>query len=220
MQVVVKDVEVVGLYLLFVLGQSQGYLGGGMIGNLGVLGVGVGGGMLFGIMFGLFGWDLLFVLSGSGYVEGQFCVLGVVVVFQGFVQVVKEVQESRVVDVERFFLMKEREVNICLWEVQICCMEMEIVEILGVLGCGVECNVQNGVWLVYGVKVEQLSFVDQLKLYYGDLYVEFCGFMVGVRDDLKYNWWEVCRKVFDFRQLFLKVIIVIQNVIRCIEESG
>lgn len=35
-----------------------------------MLGVGVGGGMLFGIISGLFGWDLLLVFFGSFYFEG------------------------------------------------------------------------------------------------------------------------------------------------------
>lgn len=220
MQVAVKDAEAAGLHPLFALGQSQGYSGGGTIGNPGVSGAGVGGGTSFGITSGPSGWDLPSAPSGSGYVEGQSRALGAVAALQGFVQAVKEAQESRAVDAERSLSMKEREANIRLREAQIRRMEMETAEILGAPGRGAERNAQNGARSVYGVKVEQPSLADQLKPHYGDPYAEFRGFMAGVRDDSKHNWREVRRKAPDLRQPFSKAITAIQNAIRRIEESG
>lgn len=45
--------------------------------------------------------------------------------------------------------------------------------------------------------------MDKFILYYGDLYVEFCGVIVGVRDDVKDNWWKLCW--LSLHQFFLKV---------------
>lgn len=218
LQVAVKDAEAAGLHPLFALGQSQGYSGGGTIGNPGVSGAGVGGGTSFGITSGPSGWDLPSAPSGSSYSEGQSRAVGAVAALQGFVQAIKDAQDAKAVGEERALSMKERAANIRLREAQIRRMEMETEEILGAEGRGKARNPANGARSVYGVRVEQPNLADQLKPHYGDPYAEFRGAMAGVRDDTKDNW----RKLRwpSLRQPFSKVQRAIEKAIKGVEESG